>query len=136
MTNRLDALLADLAVFPDWEQRYEYVIDLGKALPPMPDALKVEAHRVRGCTAQVWLVPALEDGKLKLVLGSDALIVKGLLAFVKAGYEDLMPVDALAHDFMERLNGSGLMQHLSANRRNGLASVVQKIRDYCTSVSC
>jgi cysteine desulfuration protein SufE len=124
-------VLTELASLPDWEARYEYIIDLGRSLPPMPSALQTEATRVRGCTAQVWLVPGTDAaGCLSLLLASDALIVQGLLAVVHAAYRGVPLEQVAAVNFLEALASAGLTQHLSPNRRNGLASVVQRVQTY------
>jgi cysteine desulfuration protein SufE len=129
-------ILADLASLPDWEQRYEYIIDLGRALPPMPVALQTEAARVRGCTAQVWLVASTTPGgTLALQLASDALIVQGLLGVVHAAYAGLPLAEAAQLHMLDALAAAGLMQHLSPNRRNGLASVVERVRSYAASAA-
>jgi cysteine desulfuration protein SufE len=122
-------ILADLPLLPDWESRYAYVLELARDLPPMSDTLKVEQNLVRGCTAQVWLVASwAPDDTLQLQLASDALLVQGLLAVVHAAHHG-QPRTALATlDFLGLLAPTGLLAHLSPNRRNGLASVVARLQ--------
>jgi cysteine desulfuration protein SufE len=103
------------------------LIDLGRALPPMADALKTDATRVRGCASQVWLYPRLEGGKLHFAADSDAAIVKGLVALVLMLADGRAPVDIDTAEIRARLDGLGLAKHLSSNRTQGLASMVARI---------
>lgn len=113
----------------DWEERYREVIALGKAMPPMPEALKVPATKVTGCASQVWIHPEIADGKYDFRGDSDASIVRGLIAILHALYtgvpvEEVPTVNASAE--FARL---GLDSHLSAQRSNGLKSMVQRIQE-------
>lgn len=125
----------NFALIDDWEDRYRYVIELGRALPPMPDALKSDHHKVRGCASQVWLVveaaPA-EPGRppvLHIQGDSDAHIVRGLVAILLAIYQD-RPADEIAgHDALGDFAKLGLKDHLTPQRSNGLASMVARIRN-------
>ena len=120
----------NLGYLPDWEGRYEYILDLGKSLPPMAEGLKTEGSLVRGCTSQVWLVGGFDsEGKLQVQVDSDALLVKGLLALVVSAYAGKTREEVAAMDVAGELERVGLMQHLSPNRRNGLVSVVQRMRE-------
>ena len=118
----------DLALLPDWESRYGYVIELAREVPPMPEALKTETNLVRGCTAQVWLVAEWVDDVLHLQVASDALLVQGLLAVVRAAFEGQRRDVVQGLDLLAVLAPTGLLTHLSPNRRNGLASVVGRIK--------
>lgn len=119
---------AEFELLDDWEDRYKLVIDLGRTLEPMPDALKTEATKVRGCTSQVWLyATASADGRLHFLADSDAAIVKGLVALVLLMVQDKTPVEIAALDIRGRLNALGLSKHLSSNRTQGLASMVSRI---------
>lgn len=116
----------------DWEDRYRHVIELGRALPEMDPALKVPATRVEGCASQVWLMPRIEgtgpQARFDFEGASDAMIVQGLIALVHALYAGL-PVDAVARvDAKAELARLGLNEHLSAQRSNGLAAMVERIR--------
>jgi len=113
----------------DWEQRYRYLIDMGKALPPLPDAERTEASRVQGCVSQVWLiVEPGENDHLKFRADSDAHIVRGLAALLLRLYSERSRVDILSVDAREVLARIGLSEHLSPQRSNGLASMIGRIR--------
>ena len=120
-----------LELLPEWEQRYTYVIELAKHLPAMAEAEKTEESRVRGCTAQVWLTHswqgAGEGATLHLNLDADALIVRGLLALIWLAYHGQTRASVHQQNVANSLLKSGLMQHLSPNRRNGFASVEARI---------
>ena len=125
-----DDVEADFEAFDDWDDRYRLLIDLGRALPPMPDALKTEATKVRGCVSQVWLHPRSEaDGRLHFAADSDAAIVKGLIALVLMLADGRAPGDIDVAEIRSRLDGLGLARHLSSNRTQGLASMVSRIGD-------
>lgn len=112
----------------DWEDRYRHVIELGKAMDPLDDALKVPATKVDGCASQVWLHPVPHDGLFHFKGDSDAMIVRGLIAVLAALYNDV-PMDEVdrinAHAELGRL---GLNDHLSAQRSNGLRAMVERIQ--------
>jgi cysteine desulfuration protein SufE len=122
-----DDVEAEFEAFDDWDDRYRLLIDLGRALPPMADALKTDATRVRGCASQVWLYPRLEAGKLYFAADSDAAIVKGLVALVLMLADGRAPADIDTAEIRARLDGLGLAKHLSSNRTQGLASMVARI---------
>jgi cysteine desulfuration protein SufE len=122
-----DDVEAEFEAFDDWDDRYRLLIDLGRALPPMADALKTDATRVRGCASQVWLYPRLEAGKLHFAADSDAAIVKGLVALVLMLADGRAPADIDTAEIRARLDGLGLAKHLSSNRTQGLASMVARI---------
>jgi cysteine desulfuration protein SufE len=123
-----DDILDTLGFFDNWEERYKYIIDLGKSLPPMSDDLKDEAHLVRGCQSQVWIESRLENGKLLLECDSDAFIVKGLLGVVLAGFNGKTPEEVLAFDIESYFEQLDLLKHLSPTRGNGLRAMVNHIR--------
>ncbi len=128
----LDKILRDFAALDDWEDRYGYLIELGMALPPLPDAYRVPAHKVPGCTSQVWLVADWPDDKLQLHMDSDAMIVKGLLALLYAAYVG-KTTDEVRHLNVQTLFESlDLEQHLTVNRRNGFAAVNEYIQRAAT----
>jgi len=112
----------------DWEDRYRYVIDLGKAMAPLEDALKVRATKVDGCASQVWLVPSISDGVFRFRGDSDAMIVRGLIAVLLALFDGLTLEDVLKVDAGAELARLGLDQHLSAQRSNGLRAMLERIR--------
>ena len=112
----------------DWEDRYRHVIEIGRALPPLDDALKVPATKVEGCASQVWLVPRVEQGVLTFEGDSDAMFVKGLIAVLRALYSGL-PLDQVTRvDAVAELGRLGLNDHLSAQRSNGLRAMVERLR--------
>ena len=113
----------------DWEDRYRHVIDMGKAMPPLEDALKVPATKVDGCASQVWLVPKIENGVLTFRGESDAMIVRGLIAVLVALYNNQPVSDVGKIDAAAELGRLGLNDHLSAQRSNGLRAMVERIRE-------
>jgi cysteine desulfuration protein SufE len=130
----LDAIRSDFALLDDWEDRYRYVIELGRALAPLPDALRTDANKVRGCASQVWLAtrarPA-HDGAgpmLEMEGESDAHIVRGLIAILFAIYQDKTPQEILAADASAVFAELGLKEHLTPQRSNGFFSMVERIR--------
>lgn len=114
-------------LFDDWEERYRYLIDLGRKLPSMDESLKREEYIVRGCTSQVWMVPDIQDGHLYFRADSDAHIVRGLIAILMAAYEGQALAKIPGIDIEAFFKEIGLDQHLSPNRRNGFFSMVEKI---------
>ncbi len=124
----IDEIEQTFALFDDWEDRYGYLIDLGKALPSLPDYLKVEDHIVRGCQSQVWVTHEIRDGLLELYADSDALIVRGLIALVLAAVNRRPPAQAAAYDIEALFERLDLMSHLSPTRGNGLRALVARIR--------
>lgn len=129
----IDTELADLAaefdVLGDWEERYRYLIDLGKGLEPLSDAERSDANKVRGCASQVWLVTEPQaDGTLRFRGDSDAHIVRGLIAVLLRLYSGRTPKEIAAFDAKAAFETLGLSGALSAQRSNGLASMVGRIR--------
>lgn len=122
-----EALIEDFALFDDWEGRYGYLIDLGKRLPPMDDALKTEENKVRGCMSQVWFVRRDESGRLLWEGDSDAAIVRGLIAVLQVLLSGKTLEEARAVDVAGVFDRLGLQQHLSMNRRNGFFAMVSKL---------
>ncbi len=123
----------------DWEDRYRHVIDLGKAMPPLDEALRVPATKVQGCASQVWLVPEVEGEGADAVIhfrgDSDAMIVRGLIAILIALYDGLSAREALVVDAQAELGRLGLHEHLSSQRSNGLRAMVQRVRDLSTAAA-
>jgi cysteine desulfuration protein SufE len=124
-----DDVEAEFEALDDWDDRYRLLIDLGRSLPPMADALKTDQTRVRGCASQVWLYPRLEAGNLRFDADSDAAIVKGLVALVLMLADNRPPAAIDPAEIRARLDGLGLAKHLSSNRTQGLASMVARIGD-------
>ena len=127
--SRLNDLLDEFELFDDWEERYRYIIDLGKDLAPLKAEEKTAATKVLGCASQVWLVmDAAPDGILRFRGESDAFIVKGLIAILFATYSDKPARDILATDAIAMFERLGLRDHLTPQRSNGFRSMVERIR--------
>jgi cysteine desulfuration protein SufE len=122
-----DDVEAEFEAFEDWDDRYRLLIQLGRDLAPMPDALKTDATRVRGCASQVWLHARDDNGRLRFLADSDAAIVKGLVALVLMLADGRAPAEIDADEIRTRMDGLGLSRHLSSNRTQGLASMVARI---------
>lgn len=128
-TPAFEEIADTFAFLTDWEDRYREVIDLGRAMPPMPEALKVPATKVTGCASQVWLHPEPQDGAFAFQGDSDATIVRGLIAILRALYEGV-PVEEVGEvDAPAELARLGLDSHLSSQRSNGVRAMVQRIRE-------
>jgi cysteine desulfuration protein SufE len=131
-TTDLATIESDFEMLDEWEDRYRYVIELGRQLPPLPPAAKTEATRVRGCASQVWITatPTGEpaDPALTLAGESDSHIVQGLIAILLAMVDGRRARDILAFDIEGRFARLGLRDHLTPQRSNGLASMVARIR--------
>ena len=129
-----DAIRSDFALLDEWEDRYRYVIELGRGLAPLPEALRVEANKVRGCASQVWLASSTHSGPangapaLEFVGDSDAHIVRGLIAILIALYQGRTPDEILAVDARAGFAELGLAEHLTPQRSNGFFSMVERIR--------
>lgn len=125
----LEELAGEFDFLDDWEDRYRYVIDLGRDLAPLTDAERNEANKVRGCASQVWLVTEPQaDGSVIFRGDSDAHIVRGLIAVLLRLFSAKRPEDILAFDVKAAFDRLGLSGHLSAQRSNGLASMAARIR--------
>ena len=122
-----DDVEAEFDALDDWDDRYRLLIDLGRALPAMPDALKTDATRVRGCASQVWLHTRHDGDVLHFAADSDAAIVKGLVALVLMLADGRPPAAIDGGTIRARLDALGLAKHLSSNRTQGLASMVARI---------
>ncbi|MBU2037892.1 MULTISPECIES: SufE family protein [Oceanospirillaceae] len=124
-----DDILDTLGFFDDWEERYKYIIDLGKQLPAMSDDKKNDTYLLRGCQSQVWIDSELNNGVLTFEADSDAHIVRGLLGVVLAAYNHKTPADIIAFDIDDYFSKIDLVKHLSPTRGNGLRAMVQRIQD-------
>ena len=135
MSNEVQAaqqeVIEEFAFFDDWMERYQYLIDLGRRLPEMPEGEKVDENKIRGCQSQVWLVAEQNDGRLIFRATSDAAIVSGLIALLLRIYSDRKPRDIIdtPPEFVKAL---GLESHLSPTGSNGLASMLKVIRNMAT----
>jgi cysteine desulfuration protein SufE len=120
-------LVETFELLEDWEDRYRHVIDLGKALPNMPEALKVPATKVDGCASQVWLHITIDNGVLTFIGESDAIIVRGLIAVLMTLYSGLQVSEIGRIDVLAELGRLGLNEHLSSQRSNGLRAMVTRV---------
>lgn len=123
-----DEIISEFEFLTDWEERYEYIIELGRELSPYPEQYRDEDHKVRGCQSQVWLHQEVKDGRMHFFGDSDALIPKGLISLLLRVFQD-QPVAEIARSPLYFLDRVGLSQNLSPTRSNGLASMVKKIRE-------
>ena len=129
----IDEITENFALLDDWDDRYRYVIELGRALPPLPDAARTDINKVQGCASQVWLQttvrPDGEGGPVLSFLGdSDAHIVKGLIAILFALYSGKHAKEILALDALGLFDQLALREHLTPQRSNGFRSMVERIR--------
>ena len=127
----IDALVEDFEFLGDWEERYRYLIELGRKLPPLPDADHTEANKVRGCMSQVWMTHTLHAGPpvtLEFHGDSDAHIVKGLIALLLKVCSGRTPQQILDTDIGSLFTRLGLENHITMNRRNGFYAMVERIR--------
>jgi cysteine desulfuration protein SufE len=124
----IDALVDEFEFLGDWEERYRYLIELGQAMDPLPEAERTEDTKVKGCVSQVWVVVEEDGEALSLRGDSDAHIVKGLVALMKRLYDRRTPQQALEIDPKAVLGRIGLAEHLSPQRSNGLSSMIARIR--------
>jgi cysteine desulfuration protein SufE len=124
----LQDLAESFSLFNDWEDRYRYLIDLGRRVPVMDNALKTDENMVRGCTSRVWLVAGWNGGKLAFQADSDAQIVRGLIHILDLAYQGKTAVEIATLDIDKAFQDLGLDRHLSPNRRNGFFAMVEKIK--------
>lgn len=123
-----EEIVDDFAILEEWEDRYRYVIEKGKAMAPLDDALKVQATKVDGCASQVWLHAMIDGGVFRFDGDSDAMIVRGLIAVLRALYNDLAVTEVALVDARAELARLGLNDHLSAQRSNGLRAMIERIQ--------
>lgn len=121
------AIAEEFGFFSDWSERYQYLIDLGRRLPPLPEELKTEANRLHGCQSKVWIVSEASDGVLNFNAASDSAIVSGLVYLALRVYSGRPAAEivATAPDYIAAI---GLAKHLSQSRNNGMAALLQAIR--------
>jgi len=126
-SSAFEEIVEDFEFLDDWEDRYRYVIEQGKMMAPLDEALKVPATKVDGCASQVWLHPVIEDGVFRFDGESDAMIVRGLIAVLRALYNGLSVTEVVQVDARAELQRLGLNEHLSAQRSNGLRAMIERI---------
>jgi cysteine desulfuration protein SufE len=130
---KIDEILDGFSFLDEWDDRYRYVIELGKGLTPYPEEVRDEAHKVQGCASQVWLHSTVSPGNgkgpvLSFVGDSDAIIVRGLVAILLALYSDQPAKEILSADAIALFEKLGLKEHLTPQRSNGFRSMVERIR--------
>lgn len=132
MLPSIDEIVSNFELLDDWEERYRYLIELGRQMEPLPDEAHTDANKVRGCASQVWLVTKLEptgsQPVMHLVGDSDAHIVRGLVALLISLYRGKTPSEALSTDALALFKELGLSEHLTPQRSNGVRSMVERIR--------
>ncbi len=132
ITDIQNELIADFDLFDDWADKYEYLIDLGKTLPPLDDKYKTEENRIHGCQSRVWLHAALENDHVIFEADSDAFITKGIVGLLVKVLSNHPPKEIVGADlsFIDKI---GLKSHLSPTRANGLASMVKQMQNYAVA---
>ncbi|NCF76956.1 MAG: SufE family protein [Proteobacteria bacterium] len=125
----LDELLDTFEFFDDWEDKYRFIIDLGKELPGLPDTDKTDAHLIRGCQSQVWLTYESTDELLRFNMDSDAHIVRGLIAVVLIAIQNRSGAEIQRLDIEGIFGQLDLLAHLSVTRGNGLRAMVSRIKE-------
>lgn len=138
-SQKFEAIVDDFEFLDDWEDRYRHVIELGRAMPDMPDAHKSEATRVIGCASNVWIWPLIDGQGPSARIGfegeSDAMIVRGLIAVLHALYDGVTAAEAVHIDTQAELARLGLDQHLSAQRSNGLRAMSKRLADLSAALN-
>ena len=127
-TAEFKAIVEDFEFIDDWEDRYRYIIEKGKTMPALDDALKVDATKVHGCASQVWMHPTIDNDIFYFDGDSDAIIVRGLIALLKTLYNGLTVATVVNVDAVTELGKLGLTEHLSSQRSNGLNAMVDRIK--------
>lgn len=126
----IEDLIENFSMLDDWEDKYQYLIDLGEKLPPLDEKYKTDEWKVSGCQSQVWLVPEQQDGILNFKGDSDAIMVKGIIAVILAIYRNKSAQEIKKIEVDKIFAKLGLQEHLSLSRRNGMMSMVDKIKYY------
>jgi cysteine desulfuration protein SufE len=122
-------IVEEFALFDSWDDKYEYIIDLGKRLPPLEDQFKLDINKVKGCQSTVWLVADVNDGKVFYKAESDAIIVKGLISMLIRVLSGHTP-DEIIHAKLDFINRIGMTTHLAQTRSNGLLSMVKQMKNF------
>ena len=128
MSEAFEEIVEDFEFLDDWEDRYRHVIDMGKAMEPLDESLKVDMNKVHGCASQVWLYPQIEGDVFGFKGDSDAMIVRGLIAVLAALYNGVPVAEAAKINAVEELSRLGLQENLSSQRSNGLKSMVERLK--------
>ena len=122
-------IVEEFAIFTDWMDKYEYIIELGKNVPVIEEKEKTEENLIKGCQSRVWLSCKVEDGKLWFAADSDAIITKGIISLLIRVYNGQAPADILSNE-LEFISKIGLQENLSPTRANGLVSMIKQIKIY------
>lgn len=134
MVQRIDEIIESFSLFDDWEDRYALLIDLGKKLPDFPENMKNDENLVRGCVSRVWMVPSVKEGVFSFEGDSDAFIVRGLVGLLHIIYSNQPVANLKSIDIDGIFDKLGLLQNLSPNRRNGVFSMIEKIKGFSDKV--
>ena len=127
LEDKKQAVIEDFSLYEEWLDKYEYLIELGKALKPFPEEKKTEERLIKGCQSRVWLDSELRDGRLFFSADSDAIITKGIISLLIGVYSGEKPADIAADDF-GFVEGIGLRENLSPTRAGGLAAMIETIK--------
>jgi cysteine desulfuration protein SufE len=122
-------IVEEFSLFDSWDDKYEYIIDLGKKLPPLDEQHKKDENKVKGCQSTVWLVADYENGRVKYKAESDAVIVKGLISMLIRVLSDQKP-DDIVQAKLDFIKDIGMMSHLAQTRSNGLLAMVKQMKNY------
>ena len=124
-----DDIIEEFSMFDDWEERYQYMIDLGKTLPLIDEQYKTDEHSIKGCQSKVWVHAEMKDGKVIFTADSDAIITKGIIAILIRVFSNQSPKEIIEAntDFIDKI---GLKEHLSPTRANGLVSMIKQLKMY------
>ena len=127
ITEIQDQIIDDFSLMDEWDDKYAYIIEIGKKIPELPSEFKTETNIIRGCQSKVWMTSTLENNKVNFQADSDAIIVKGLIGLLLKTYSGHSPNEILTTEpyFIEKI---GMSQHLSMTRSNGLASMVKQMK--------
>ena len=124
-----EEIIDEFSMFEDWEERYQYMIDLGKTLPLINDQFITDEYIIKGCQSKVWIHAEMKDGKILFTADSDAIITKGIIAILIRVFSNQSPQDIISAnmDFIDKI---GLKEHLSPTRANGLVSMIKQLKMY------
>ena len=129
----IEELIDNFSFLDGWEEKYQYVIDLGHKLEPLDEKFKTDEWKVKGCQSQVWLVPQIQNGVFHFKGDSDAILVKGIISIVLLIYNDKTAAEIKNIDVTKIFVKLGLEENLTPSRRNGMLSMVEKIKQYAAA---
>ena len=135
MTTTFEEISETFELLDDWEEKYRYIIELGRNYVSLDESLRTDTFKIDGCASQVWLLPKLKDGRFYFEGASDAIIVSGLVSILSAMYNGKEIDKAIKINALDEFNNLGLGTNLSTQRSNGLSSMIKKIQTYLASVS-